>query len=527
IQEADYKKEIEEGILQLIDDILSRRVCIKIHPNKNIHAKVYIFREEHKHPHGYGVVITGSSNLTIPGLEKNFEINVELRDNTDIDFATETFEKLWSESVDLDLNEILSIKKETYLNEDFTPYQVYLKFLVEYFGTSIDFDPNSITDLPKGFKRLAYQIDAVNDGFKKLLKHNGFFLADVVGLGKTIVSIIIAKKFYFYNGFPSYRSNTLVVCPPALKENWFETKEKFELDNCDVITNGSLHKIKNPEKYDLIIVDEAHKFRSDTADMYNKLQILCKSPTRKLLPNGEFEKKKVILVSATPLNNKPEDIANQIYLFQDSRNSSLEVSNLQSFFRKHIDEYNKLKKVSDIRVVKEKVKQIYENIRVKVLEQLIVRRTRTDLKDNKQYSDDLIEQGIFFPKVITPRKILYKLEPALEKLYDYTISCLSQPTTGLTYNRYRAIAYLKPEKKKKYKSAELVSFQLAVIMKILLVKRIDSSFHAFKQSLKRFSDATDAMVKMFEKGKIYIAPNLGVTEFILEDREDDLIELIL
>jgi len=527
IQEAEYKKEIEDGILQLIDDILTRKVCIKIHPNKNIHAKIYIFREEYKHDHGYGVVITGSSNLTVSGLEKNFEVNVELRDNADIDFATETFEKLWLESVDIDLNEVLIVKKETYLNEDFTPYQVYLKFLVEYFGSSIDFDPNSITDLPKGFKRLAYQMDAVNDGFKKLIKHNGFFLADVVGLGKTVVSIIIAKKFYFYNGFPSYRSNTLIVCPPAIKENWYDTKEKFDLDNCDIVTNGSLHKIKNPEKYDLIIVDEAHKFRSDTADMYNKLQIICKSPTRKLLPNGEFEKKRVILVSATPLNNKPEDIANQIYLFQDSRNSSLEVSNLQSFFRRHIDEYNKLKKVSDIKIVKEKVKLIYENIRTKVLEQLIVRRTRTDLREHKQYSDDLKEQGVFFPNVVPPRKILYKLEPKLEKLYDYTISCLSHPSTGLTYNRYRAIAYLKPEKKKKYKAAELVSFQLAIIMKILLVKRIDSSFYAFKQSLKRFSDATDAMVKMFENGKIFIAPNLGITEYILNDKEEELLELIV
>ncbi|MCZ7616621.1 MAG: hypothetical protein M5T52_24420 [Ignavibacteriaceae bacterium] len=60
-----------------------------------------------------------------------------------------------------------------------------------------------------------------------------------------------------------------------------------------------------------------------------------------------------------------------------------------------------------------------------------------------------------------------------------------------------------------------------------MVKRIDSSFHAFKQSLKRFSDATDAMVKMYDNGKIYIAPNLGVTEFILEDREEALLDLII
>ena len=71
--------------------------------------------------------------------------------------------------------------------------------MVEYFGKSVEFDPNAITDLPDGFKRLSYQIDAVNEGFKLLQKHNGFFLADVVGLGKTVVGTLIAKKFFYNN----------------------------------------------------------------------------------------------------------------------------------------------------------------------------------------------------------------------------------------------------------------------------------------------------------------------------------------
>jgi len=68
---------------------------------------------------------------------------------------------------------IEKLQKDTYLNDDYTPYEVYLKFLIEYFGKSMEFDPNSISDLPKGFKRLSYQVDAVNDGFSKMMKHNG------------------------------------------------------------------------------------------------------------------------------------------------------------------------------------------------------------------------------------------------------------------------------------------------------------------------------------------------------------------
>jgi len=527
IQEAEYDKEVEEGMLQLISDIVTGKLKIKVHPKQNIHAKIYIFKEQEKHDHGYGSVITGSSNLTDAGLSKNFEFNVELRDNTDIDFASETFEKLWEESIPIEEDYIEKLQKETYLNDTYTPYEVYLKFLVEYFGKSIEFDPNSITDLPRGFKKLSYQIDAVNDGFAKIMKHDGFILADVVGLGKTVVATIIAKKYFYSNGFPSHRSRILIIVPPALKDNWAETTDKFRLDNVKIITNGSLHKIRDARKYDLIIVDEAHKFRSDTATMYNELQKICKTPTRRILPDGRTVQKKVMLVSATPLNNKPEDIANLVYLFQDSKNSTLEIGNLQHFFRIQIDAYKKLKKEPDIKVVQQGVKRIYERIRTKVIEPLIVRRTRTDLMAHDLYSKDLEKQGIKFPKVGAPKKILYQLEPHLDALYDKTMVVLSHPIQGLTYNRYQAIAFLKPHKKAKYKQADMISSQLAKIMKTLLVKRIDSSFYAFKKSLYRFMMATKAMVTMFENGKIYIAPNLPVSDFINEGKEEELLELII
>ena len=524
IQEAKYDKEVEDGMYQFIEDIMTGRITMRIHPKQNIHAKIYIFREEVYHPHSYGSVITGSSNLTEAGLEKNFEFNVELRYDDDIQFATETFEKLWAESVEIDISHIEKIKREPYLNPDFTPYEVYLKFLLEYFGKSIDFDPNSVSDLPNGYKKLSYQIDAVNDGYAKMMKHNGFFLSDVVGLGKTVVSALIAKKFFFSNGFPAYRSHTLIIVPPAMQTSWEATLSEFKLDNFKVITNGSLHKIQNPELYDLIIVDEAHKFRSDTASMYTELQKLCKTQAKHY--DGSLHDKKVILVSATPLNNKPEDIANLVYLFQDSKDSTLEEGNLQKFFREQIDRYNKLKKQKNISLIAEEIKAIYERIRVKVVEPLTVRRTRTDLMENDAYKQDLLKQGIQFPEVKAPCKIYYQLDDRLDDLYDKTIMYLSDQNNGLQYYRYQAIKYLKPDKKNKYKKADMISVQLAKIMKTLLVKRIDSSFYAFKQSLKRYYNANQIMLNMFEKGTIYIAPNLKVNELLSEDKEEDLIKLI-
>lgn len=524
IQEAQYDKEVEDGMYQFIEDMVSGRIEMRIHPKQNIHAKIYIFREEVYHPHGYGSVITGSSNLTEAGLEKNFEFNVELRYDDDIQFATETFERLWAESVAIDITHIEKIKIDSYLNPDFTPYEVYLKFLLEYFGKSIDFDPNSVSDLPKGYKKLSYQVDAVNDGYSKMMKHNGFFLSDVVGLGKTIVSALIAKRYFFDNRFPMHRSHTLVIVPPALKEGWERTMNEFKLDNYEIVTNGSLHKLKNPAQYDLVIVDEAHKFRSDTASMYNELQKLCK--TKALHEDGSLHDKKVILVSATPLNNRPEDIANLVYLFQDSKDSTLEEGNLQRFFREQIDEYKKIKSLKEIELISNGIKAIYEKIRVKVVEPLTVRRTRTDLMENEAYRKDLEKQKVHFPDIKAPHKMYYELDKELERLYDNTIKDLSDKTDGLKYYRYQAIGRLVEAKKKKYPKADQTSKQLASIMKTLLVKRIDSSFFAFKKSLHRYHQANQVMLSMFDKGMIYIAPNLKVNELLSAGKEEELIRLI-
>jgi superfamily II DNA or RNA helicase len=505
-------------MLQFIRDLIEKKVQIRVYPKQNLHAKIYIFREKEKHAHGYGSVITGSSNLTDSGLQHNFEFNVELRDDADIDFSTETFEKLWGQSIEIASEFVEKLKTETYLNDTFTPFEIYYKFLIEYFGKSVEYDPNSLRDLPKDYKKLSYQADAVSDGYAKLEKHNGFFLSDVVGLGKTIVAAQITKNFFYHNGFPDYLSKTLVICPPALYDNWFETFEKFGINDYKIYTNGSLHKIRDARKYDLVVVDEAHKFRNDSTEMYNTLQKICKTPTRK------ETQKKIMLVSATPLNNRPEDIANQVYLFRDKKDSILEISNLQHFFAPKIKKYKELKKENDVRKMAEGVKKLYEDIRTMVVEPLTVRRTRTDLLENEEYAKDLHERGISFPVVKQPKKILYQLDSELEMLYDTTIKTLRDE---LTYYRYQAIKFLVPEKKKKYKNAELASLQLKHIMKILLVKRLDSSFYAFRQSLERFAQATENMVKMFDGNCIFIAPNVDVNKFIEEDREEELLQLLV
>lgn len=529
IAAARYAPEVEVGILQFAEDVVSKKIEIRAHPTKRLHAKIYLFIPKGFNEHKAGAVITGSSNLTAAGLGveelgSNYEFNVLLHSYEDVKFASEEFEKLWSEGVHVLPKEVLAITKASHLREDLTPFDLYIKLLTEFFGPAIEYDPNSETDLPEGFMRLAYQMDAVKQGFLMLQKHHGFFLADVVGLGKTIIAVLIAKKFFYHNGFPAHLSRVLVVAPPALLDGWQRTLDKFDMQFVELHSSGSLHKIRQPDRFDLVIVDEAHKFRNDTADAYDELQRICKTPTRRRLKDNLLARKKVILVSATPLNNRPMDIRNLIGLFQDLKDSTLETSNLQHFFARRQKEYDQALKNLTPEQARVEVARIYEEIRLKVVTEITIRRTRTDLMEHELYSKDLEAQEIKFPKVIPPCKLLYVLSPSTDQLYDHTLDCLSRQ---LSYNRYRAIGHLVPEKKLKYQNADRISSQLARIMKVLLLKRLDSSFHAFTQSLVRFKTATWAMVSMFEKGKIFIAPALNVSEYIVEEREDELEAKIL
>jgi superfamily II DNA or RNA helicase len=529
IQGARYSREVEDGILQFVEDVASKKVEIRAHPTKRLHAKIYIFLPQGFNEHKPGHVITGSSNLTASGLgaqrdDQTYEFNALSHDFEDVQFASTEFDKLWAESVHILPSDLTEITKSSFLRDDLTPFELYYKLLIEYFGPAIEYDPNSETDLPEGFMRLAYQMDAVTQGFLLLQKHGGFFLADVVGLGKTVVAILIAKKFFYHNGFPGHISETLVIVPPALKDGWRTTIELFGLKGVRVISNGSLHKIADARKYDLVIVDEAHKFRNETASSYDELQRICKTRTNRRFPDGSYYRKRVILVSATPLNNRPNDIKNQLLLFQDGKDSTLEVPNLQRFFANRQKEFQRALKDLPPDAARREIQRIYELIRTKIVTEITIRRTRTDLREHEDYSNDLDAQGIVFPKVNPPQKILYPLSPALDQLYDETLADLDR---GLTYNRYRAIGALIPEKQSQYQRAQQVSSQLARIMRTLLLKRLDSSFHAFRQSLNRFRDNTRAMVTMFEQGTVYIAPKLNVSEYVIEDREDELVEKIL
>lgn len=530
IEQSHYNKKVEDGMLQMLQDLIDDKLELRAHPSKRIHAKFYILYPDNFNQHTFGAAITGSSNLSGNGLgigdDKQYEFNVKLTQYEDVAFARHEFELLWDEAknVAIDAEDFKATLDDTYVKEDVSPYELYIKMLMEYFSDRVlAIDNDDPFDMPDGYSKLEYQTDAVIEGYQKLIRYDGFFLADVVGLGKTVIATMIAKKFLIENG----RDNTkiLVVYPPAVEQNWKTTFKDFNIDKyARFVTNGSLSKVLdednydywNADEYDLVLVDESHKFRTHTTGAFQQLQEICKMP-RINKGNIPGYKKKVMLISATPMNNAPADLYNQILMFQDPRQCTIDgVPNLTAFFSPLQVEFRKFRKQDDFDI--KQFKKLAERVRDRVIKPLTVRRTRTDIESIPRYTKDV--KG--FPKVADPIKKDYELNPHLASLFDEAMSILDK---GLNYARYKAIAYLKPEAAPGlYDNAELISRSLAGIRKNGMVKRLESSFYAFKISVENFRQANQNMISMWENDRIFIAPDMDINKLYEMGYTDDEIE---
>ena len=530
IESSYYRKEIEDGMFQMVQDLLDGKLELRAHPSKKIHAKIYVLYPDDFNQYTQGMAITGSSNLSSNGLgiteERQYEFNVKMTQHEDVQFAKDEFEQLWEEAkgCEITADDLKTSIDRTYLKGEVSPYDLYIKMLMEYFSDRIlETDDDDPLDMPEGYTKYDYQMDAVIEGFQKLVRYDGFFLADVVGLGKTVIATMIAKKFLIENGYE--HTKILVVYPPAVEQNWKSTFKDFGIDKyAKFITNGSLSKVLdeedynywNAEEYDLILVDEAHKFRSHTTSAFDQLQEICKMPRLKT-GNIPGYKKKVMLISATPMNNTPADLYNEILLFQDPRHCTIDgVGNLTAFFAPLIVEFRKLRNnpEADIR----DFKKLAEKVRDRVIKPLTVRRTRTDIEHVARYNKDV--NG--FPKVERPIESRYELNELLANLFERAMQTLDKE---LTYARYQAIAYLKQDASNGlYDNAELISRSLAGIRKNGLVKRLESSFYAFQVSINNFRQANQNMLDMFANNKVFIAPDLDINTMLATMTEEEIEE---
>jgi superfamily II DNA/RNA helicase len=506
---ATYSKVLDDELDGAVDERLVRasyrlflqllrsgRLEIKVHKEQKIHAKVYIMRNKST-ADDYGRVITGSSNFSANGFSDQFEFNVELKDKRSYDAAEAIFEKWWLDGVDISQVYVDAAKKPTVVSDSITPYEIYLKFLVEYFRHHL-INPVEIRP-PSGFLKLRYQIDAVVTAHQILETYGGVFLADVVGLGKTYMAGMLALAL---------DKPCLVIAPPKLlneksEGSWVNVLRKMGVRGYKCVSLGKLEETLNTgtEEFGYVIIDESHRFKSSDTERYELLSEICRG-------------KGVILLSATPYNNEPSDVLNQLKLFQDSRQSTIpRTRNLDEFFnglRNRTININRLTHPNEYLTAARKNAQ---DLRDRILRYVMVRRTRSEIAT--YYADDLRAQNIVFPEVRDPIPLFYVLTPLEDKIYENTTKLLD--LGGLTYARYMPLSTLyftgDPGS-----MADQAARNLAGFMRILLIKRLESSFTAFKMTLQRFISSYRAMLTSYDSGWVYVSKRQArkIEELILE-----------
>ncbi|WP_104722589.1 helicase-related protein [Helicobacter mesocricetorum] len=520
LNKEDYKEEIEQSIQALIDALNNVSFCMRMVREKNVHSKYYVFYSNpkenfaHKGRISYeGALIVGSSNLTHNGLEKNFEFNLQSKDSDDIACALCWFEKLWEDSIEICKADIEKCREESFLKV-LPVRDIYHKLLLCHFGEEFLKDDPSLRQLFKNYAPYEYQIGAIKEGISKLKKYNGFFLSDVVGLGKTLIASIIAKKC---RNDGIIEGKIVIIAPPAVENAWKRHFDAIEVANYHFISKDSLYKIDDKEAIELVIVDESHNFSNEESNRYKHLKDLCQTPYKKTK-----KPKKIILLSATPQKNRPKDIANQIFLFLPD-NFIIEGINLSTFLsNKDKDFKNILKELKqDIeekhkRKLYKKLKENSEELRDKLLVHIMIRRTRKDIEE--YYKEDMQKAELSFPEAKDPIDLPYQFNKQIFKLVEETLDFVIEKETSkgiFTYSRYLVFDHLTEEGKAVYKGGSKkdddffsrTGSRLYALMRQLYFKRFDSSLYAFKQTLQRGIDAYKEWILGFEKGEIKISKN--------------------
>ncbi|PJB72444.1 MAG: helicase, partial [Armatimonadetes bacterium CG_4_9_14_3_um_filter_58_7] len=206
--------------------------------------------------------------------------------------------------------------------------------------------------------------------------------------------------------------------------SWPNVFGDFQVRQTDFESLGKLDALlgRDITRYTNVFIDESHRFRTETTQTYEMLAQICRG-------------KRIILVSATPLNNTPRDILSQIKLFQNGKNSNIpNLRNLDAFFAR---QQKKLKGLDRLKHREEYFATVQSNAkatREKVLKYLMIRRTRSEIE--KYYGDDMKKQGLAFPEVADPQPLFYKLNKSENEIFNETVRLLLNTTTVFHYVTY-------------------------------------------------------------------------------------------
>lgn len=534
-----------ERTLRLVEDLTAflrqEHVQVRLYTKGFLHAKSYLFYN------GGGfarfepiAAIVGSSNFTRAGLLLNKELNLVHRANlapkevaperlkgllekaerTHLSEIAEEqrtlvanvpgvlaisglanwYERQWEIARDFkdDLIDLLDASK--FGRKTYTPYQVYMKAMYEYFRDDLDESETqgvgrSAVDLSE------FQEDAVKKARRLLSRYSGVIIADSVGLGKTWIGKKLLEDYAYHQ-----RYRAVVICPAALQKMWHDelmrsgiavtivTQEVLGRDNYD---------IRDVQDADVVLVDESHNFRNRNTQRYENIERLLAANNRRGTRSNE--RKKVILLTATPINNSVFDLYNQINLITGGDRTyftSAGIGDLQRYF-------------TAARRVKAQTESSI--VLFNVLEEIVIRRTRPFIKE--AYPDATIQgKPIHWPERRL-RSVRYDLETTYSGIYKRLVNRIE----GLTLAPYR-LEFYKKQGIQRDQFEEGREDALVGIFKSRYLKRFESSIDAFRISVRRALEFLETFESYILDNKVLDSASFQKALRFLtrEDEEDDV-----
>ena len=523
-----------------------------------LHGKLY-----HVAQNGVEHAMVGSSNFTSRGLgvsqQSNIELNLEVDSRRDVRDLKLWFDELWG-----DKGLVVSVKDEVlaYLEDiyrDHAPEFIYYKTLFHIFEkflgeeSEIDRDLQRTTIFESQVWNALYdfQRDGVKGVINKILAHDGCILADSVGLGKTFEALAVIKFFETRN------ERVLVLCPKKLRENWavyqahagsilnpfpedrfgYTLLHHTDLSRDSGDSNGINLATFNWGAYDLVVIDESHNFRNNTKGKRDETGEIIRFSRYERLMDGIIRsgvRTKVLLLSATPVNNTLTDLRNQISMIaggdvvHDSRANSafrdnIGIADLKETVRRAQTQFTAwAKQKPDQRTIGALLEHLGADF-FKLLDALTIARSRRHIE--RYYKESLAQLG-GFPKRTTPESIYPDLDNQnLFMSYDRLNSEISRYTLSL-FNPSR---FVKDEFKADYEKrvgnftqAQREDFLIGM-MKVGFLKRLESSVHSFALTLERTLEKIRALEERIQRFKRFQEenPEIDLASVVIEGIEDE------
>src|SRR6202158_2573208 len=475
----------EAGLRRLSRQLRARKVAVKLFLRHPLHAKLYLVHRTD--PNNPSIGFVGSSNLTLAGLSKQGELNVDVLDHDACKKLQNGFEDQvaypWCIYISKDLSEIIDTSWAR--EEVIPPYHIYLN--IAYHLSQEARAGLSEFKVPKDFgnQLLAFQTAAVRIAAHYLNKRNGVVIGDVVGLGKTFMAVALARIFQDDHG-----TETLIICPKNLISMWQDYVHQYRMAAKVMSISTVINELPDTPRYRLVLIDESHNLRNREGRRYRAIKEYIEKNTSKC-----------ILLSATPYNKTYLDLSSQLQLFvaadQDLAirpERLLKELGETEFVRRH---------QCPVRSLAAFEKSEYPDDWRDLMRLYLIRRTRSFIKDNYAKTDPkngrkflTFDSGdrIYFPDRIpkTETFVFSDQDPNDQYARLYSDDVLNA-VNGLSLPRYGLGNYIKATpheppteaEAKEIKNTTRAGKRLMGFCRTNLFKRLESGGPAFIQSLER------------------------------------------